>query len=105
MDLHHVNSMYRFGLKWYLYQFKLMMEMVNKLNKPKKPKNDLLQKEVHKVVIESEEFVIQDVSLAPEFRVDLLISTFTQEIMRKIIFSVFQEDRQFITYYLTLKIL
>jgi hypothetical protein len=72
--------------------------MVNKLITPK-------QGESHKIKIESEYFVIQEMSKAPEHRVDLIVKTLTQEIMKKVIFSVFQEDRQFVTYFLTVKIL
>ena len=35
----------------------------------------------------------------------MLIKTFTQELIRKIIFSAFQEDRQLLTYYIAMKVL
>lgn len=65
-----------------------MMKMVNQLNKPK-PASKFAAPEPHKVIIQNEEFVIVDVKLSPEYRVNLLMNSFTQEIIRKVIFSVF----------------
>jgi hypothetical protein len=56
-------------------------------------------------MINNEEFALKDFTMSPEYRVELLLKTFTQEIIRKVNFSVFQEDRQLVTYFLTLKVL
>lgn len=46
-----------------------------------------------------------DTKLSVEERSELLKSSLTQEIIRKITFSVFQEDRQILVYFLALRIL
>ena len=35
----------------------------------------------------------------------MLNSTFTQELIRKVIFSVYQDDRQLVTYYIAINVL
>jgi len=46
-----------------------------------------------------------DAKLSVEERSELLKSSLTQEIIRKIVFSVFQEDRQTLVYFLALRVL
>lgn len=62
LELHRVNPMYKFGLKWFLNQFSKVMILVNKLVSPKAGKVTSSQSSViqpvHKVTIENEEFVI-----------------------------------------------
>lgn len=38
-------------------------------------------------------------------RIQLLIKSFTQELIRKTIFSCFQDDRQLVTYFISIKVL
>ena len=66
-------------------QFKETLKLANQLKKK--------QNENKKVKIGAEEFVLMDTKLSVEERSDLLKSSLTQEIIRKITFSVFQEDR------------
>ena len=80
-----------------------MLNLVNQLNKPEKRNSS--HRPVHTVMINNEEFALKDFTMSPEYRVELLLKTFTQEIIRKVNFSVFQEDRQLVTYFLTLKVL
>ena len=65
-------------------QFSAMLALVNQL----KPTNKN-SKVPHTVTINSEEFVLKNFEMSPEYRVDLLMKAFTQEIMRKVIFSVY----------------
>ena len=45
------------------------------------------------VTIDEEEFKLLNSKFSPDERISMLIKTFTQELIRKIIFSAFQEDR------------
>jgi hypothetical protein len=73
--------MYKFSLQWYLTQFKQTLKLANQLNKK--------QNENKKVKIGTEEFLLMDTKLSVEERSELLKSSLTQEIIRKITFSVF----------------
>jgi len=57
--------------------------MVSQVTQLKNAKTDT------KVSINDDEFLLKDVSTSPEHRIDLILSTFTQELIRKITFSVF----------------
>ena len=57
------------------------------------------------VMIEDEEYRLLNNKYSPEQRISILIKTFTQELMKKVIFSAFQEDRQLVTYFVSLRVL
>jgi hypothetical protein len=59
--------MYKFGLTWFVAQFKQMLAQLNLLQAGSKTT----------VTIAEEDFVIQDVKLSPDYRVELLTNAFT----------------------------
>jgi hypothetical protein len=71
-----------------------MLQMVNQL-----------KKSGNKVMINSQEFAIDGSRVSIDSRIKILIHTFTQEIMRKVTFSVSQEDRQLVSYFLAMRVL
>jgi dynein heavy chain len=92
-ELAQVNQMYQYSLKWFL----------NVFNQTLKKTNILTQETA--VVIDEEEFKLLNSKFSPDDRISMLIKTFTQELIRKIVFSAFQEDRQLLTYYIAMKVL
>ena len=61
--------------------------------------------EKEEVIIEDKEYKLLNDNYSPEHRISLLIKTFTQALMKKNIFSVFQDDRQLVTYLVSLRVL
>ena len=57
------------------------------------------------VVIDDEEFKMLNTKFSADERINMLNSTFTQELIRKVIFSVYQEDRQLTTYFIAISVL
>lgn len=84
--------MYRYSLTWFLNIF---MQSLAKANMPTKTD----------VVIDDEEFKMLNTKFSADERINMLNSVFTQELIRKVIFSVYQEDRQLVTYFITLSVL
>jgi len=80
-ELYKVNSMYQYSLQWFLDIFKKSLSLANQVN------------EAEDVIIADKEYRLLNDKYSPEHRISLLIKTFTQELMKKVIFSVFQEDR------------
>ena len=57
------------------------------------------------VVIDDEEFKLLNHKFSADERIALLMKSFTQELIRKVAYSAFQEDRQLITYFISMKVL
>lgn len=57
------------------------------------------------VTIDDEDFKLLNHKFSPDERISMLIKSFTQELIRKVIFSCFQDDRQLVTYFICIKIL
>jgi len=75
--------MYKFSMSWFLNIFTRSLEKANTLkNKGKAPIPPV-------VVIQDEEFKMLNATFTLDDRIELLIATFTQEIIRKVTFSVF----------------
>ena len=76
-DLHRINSMYHFSLSWFQEVFMHSLAMCNILT------------EKDEVVVEDEEFKLLNMKFTVDERIELLIKTFTQELIKKIIFAVY----------------
>lgn len=57
------------------------------------------------MTIDDEEFKLLNHKFSADERIELLIKSFTQELIRKVIFSCYQDDRQLVTYYICTKVL
>jgi len=68
--------MYRYSLTWFMNVF---MQSLNKANMPTKTE----------VVIDDEEFKMLNTKFSADERINMLNSIFTQELIRKVIFSVY----------------
>jgi hypothetical protein len=68
--------MYRYSLTWFMNVF---MQSLNKANMPTKTE----------VVIDDEEFKMLNTKFSADERINMLNSVFTQELIRKVIFSVY----------------
>ena len=85
--------MYCFSLEWFTNVFMNSLSMCNIIS------------EKDEVVVDEEDFKLLNMRFTVDEGIQLLIKTFTQELMRRVIFSVYQEDRQLIIYYISLKVL
>jgi dynein heavy chain, axonemal len=92
-DLYKINNMYQYSLKWFFNVFNKTLQKANLLNSNKE------------VVIDDEEFKLLNQKFSADDRIKLLIKSFTQDLIRKVAFSAYQEDRQLITYFISLKVL
>ena len=80
-------------MKWYFNVFNATLKKANKL------------KEGNEVEINDEDFKLLNHKFSADERIELLIKTFTCELIRKVIFSCFQDDRQLVTYFMCVKVL
>lgn len=75
----------------------------NVFNRTLKKANELLK--VSEITINDEDFKLLNHKFSADERIELLIKSFTQELIRKVIFSCFQDDRQLVTYFICVKVL
>jgi len=92
-DLYKINCMYQFSLTWFTNVFMTSLKLASMLQEKKE------------VVIEDEEYKLLNNKFTADERINILIKTFTQELYKKVIFSVYQEDRQLVTYFISMRIL
>ena len=68
-------------MKWFFNVFHMTLKKANELLK------------ASEVTIENEDFKLLNHKFSADERIELLIKSFTQELIRKTIFSCFQDDR------------
>jgi hypothetical protein len=73
--------MYKFSMSWFLNIFVISLNKANQLRSKGKTQPT--------VVILEEEFKLLNSKFTLDERIEILITTFTQEIIRKVTFSVF----------------
>ena len=73
--------MYKFSMNWFINIFELSLAKANLLRNKGKAAST--------VVILEEEFKLLNSKFTLDERIEILITTFTQEIIRKVTFSVF----------------
>jgi len=73
--------MYKFSMSWFLNIFVISLNKANQLRSKGKAQPT--------VVILEEEFKLLNSKFTLDERIEILITTFTQEIIRKVTFSVF----------------
>lgn len=86
-------------MNWFLNLFQKTLEMSNSL----KQRSTAMTPSTVKIGEEDYQLVANQIT--SEQRCDLLNSIFTQELVRKVVFSVFQPDREMATNFIVLRIL